>query len=414
MRVAQVFKRVLRLGRERVVGVECVGEGSGQRLLVEIARPRRRRLVCSGCGRPAPSVYDHQLRSWRHLDLARTRCLVRARIARVACLRCGVRAEAVPWARAGSRYTRPFEETCAFLAQGAPQSVVAALMRVDWATVGRICGRVVAEARAQAEGDGLEGLRRIGVDEVSYRAGHRYLTVVCDHDSGRVVWCAEGHRAETLAAFFRALGPERAGRLRAVSCDLWPAYLAVVRHHAPQAAICADPFHLVAKAQFCLDRVRARAWQRLRREDPEAARWLKGTRWALRRGPATRTPADLALIGQLEEANQDVYRAWLWCDQLRATLRHSEPHAAAQELSLLAAAAPGLGHPRFTRLGRTLARHAPLILNAVGHRLTNGRLEALNSTIRLLSHRARGFRRVDHLIALVHLVCGAVRVELPT
>jgi len=166
----------------------------------------------------------------------------------------------------------------------------------------------------------------------------------------------------------------------------------------------------MAAGQFCLDRVRARRWQQLRRTDPEAARWLRGARWALRRGPATRTGADLELIDQLERANHDVYRAWLWCDQLRATLRSGDPEAARGPLRALARAARELGHPRFTRLGATLANHSELILNAISHRLSNGRLEALNSTVRLLSHRARGFRRVDHLI----LVCGGVSVELPT
>jgi transposase len=167
-------------------------------------------------------------------------------------------------------------------------------------------------------------------------------------------------------------------------------------------------------AQFALDRLRAGEWQRLRAEDPTRARWLKGARFALRRGPARRTGADHDLIGQLARANQGVYRAHLWCEQLRAALREDDLDAAAATLAALARSAPTLGHPAFTRLARTLGRHADQIINTIRLGLSNGRIEALNSTVRLLSHRARGFRRVDNLIALIHLVCGPVRVELPT
>jgi len=238
--------------------------------------------------------------------------------------------------------------------------------------------------------------------------------VVACHDTGRVVWCAPGARQAGAEAFFRALGPERALRLEAISVDLAPGYRAACRRFAPQAAVCADPYHLIAQAGFALDRLRAREWQRLRGQDPRAARWLKDTRWALRRGPARRTEVDQELIGQLAAANWGVYRAWLWCDQLRALLRGGDPLGAQGQFAELARAARGLGHPRFTRLGASLERHAQAILNTIILRLSNGRLEALNSTVRLISHRARGFRRVESLIALIHLTCGRIHVELPT
>ena len=104
----------------------------------------------------------------------------------------------------------------------------------------------------------------------------------------------------------------------------------------------------------------------------------------------------------------------MWCDQLRATIAGDDPEAARAELEGLIAAAPELGHRRFTALGGTLSRHLELILNTVRHRLSNGRIEALNSTVRLISHRARGFRKVENLIGLVHLICGPIKVALPT
>ena len=242
MRVATLFKRLLRLGRERVVQVSLV-EGGEEQVLVELARPARRRMRCPHCGFQTRATYDRAVRSWRHLDVLRTRCLLRCEVRRIDCPDCGVVSEEIPWARPGSRFTRAFEDGCVWLARDAPKSVVAQLMRVDWATVGRMIERVVDEALERR--DPLEGLRLVGIDEVSYRKGHRYLTVVVDHERGAVVWCARGRSADTLRQFFRDLGPERALLLEAVSCDMSAAWPAVIAEAAKNARVCVDPFHVV-------------------------------------------------------------------------------------------------------------------------------------------------------------------------
>ncbi|MCC6829909.1 MAG: transposase, partial [Thermoleophilia bacterium] len=217
MRVATLFKRLLRLGRERVVGVELEEDEDGiERVLVTVALGARRAMHCSGCARRIGVAYDTRTRSWRHLDVGRVRCVIRAEVRRVECPGCGVRVEQVPWARAGSRFTRAFEDTAVYLVKHAPKTTVAALMRVDWATVGRMIERLVAEHAAAREGDGLDGLRRIGIDEVAYRKGHRYLMCVTDHDTGRLVWAAPGRSEQTAAGFFEELGPERCRQITAV------------------------------------------------------------------------------------------------------------------------------------------------------------------------------------------------------
>jgi transposase len=198
VRVATLFKRLLRLGRERVVRVELV-EGAEEQVVVELARPAGRRMRCPYCGYQTRAIYDRAVRSWRHLDALRTRCLLRCEVRRISCPTCGVVAEEVPWARPGSRFTRGFEDTCAFLVRDAPKTVVAQLMRIDWATVGRVLERVVDEALGQSD-DWLDGLRRIGVDEVAYRKGHRYLLCVVDHDTGRIVWAHPGRAQGTSSA----------------------------------------------------------------------------------------------------------------------------------------------------------------------------------------------------------------------
>jgi transposase len=414
MRVAGLLKRLLRLDGARVVGVEITDGEDGEVVVVDVARHARRRMRCSRCGQRVRAIYDRQQRSWRHLDLARTRLVVRAEVRRVSCPACGVAAEAVPWARPGSRFTRALEDTCVWLVRAAPKVVVAELMRIDWATVGRMIERVVGEQQAAAPGDGLDGLRRIGLDEVAYRKGHRYLLCVVCHDSGRVVWAAPGRSQAVAASFFAQLGPERCQLLEAVSVDLHGGWLGVIRAHCATAAVCADPFHVVKLAGEALDELRRADWQRLREEDPERAKWLKGTRFLLRRRADTLRPAARTVLEELAETNHDVYRGWLLVDQLRAVYAAGDRDEARALLDEWVFAAATSDLEPFVRCAITLDRHGDAVANAVELRITNARLEAMNSTVRLMSHRARGFRRLSSLLSMITLVCGRVPVALPT
>jgi transposase len=204
-------------------------------------RRRARRLRCP-CGWSTRAVYDRSTRRWRHLDLGASRLILVAEIRRLRCHRCRrVRTEQVPWARPAARFTRDFEDVVAWLAQRTDKTAVCTLMRCSWQAVATIVTRVVAE---HIDDTRLDRLYRIGVDEVSYRKGHRYLTVVADHDrGGAVVWAAEGKSAATLEAFYDQLGPDRTAQLQAVSLDMGGAYAKATRSKAPDAAQCVDPFY---------------------------------------------------------------------------------------------------------------------------------------------------------------------------
>ena len=413
MRVTTLFKRLLRLGRERVVAVELCDDDEGERLVIDLARPGRRLMRCPGCEYRTRAVYDRTMRTWRHLDALRTRVLLRAEVRRIDCPECGVVSEQVPFARPGSRFTRAFEDTAVWLARDAPKSVVARLMRVDWATVGRMLERVVAEHEGEGA-DRLDGLRMIGIDEVAYRKGRRYLTCVVDHESGALVWCSEGRSGATLARFFVALGPERCAQIEAVSVDMGAAWPPVLARFVPEAAICIDPFHVVKLAGEALDGVRRAEWQRLRREDPEGARWIKGTRFALRRRPGDLSEREQSQLDDLRRENALLYDAWLMHDQLRAVFGLRDPVAADELLGAWVVWAERSGLAPFQKAAATIAKHFEGIIAAVRLGISSARLEAMNSTVRLMSHRSRGFRRLDSLVALMRLVCGKVPVALPT
>jgi transposase len=217
-----------------------------------------------------------------------------------------------------------------------------------------------------------------------------------------------------VRAFFDELGPERTALLLAVSCDLHGMWRAVILERAPHARICADPFHVIRLATEALDTLRRGDWQRLRREDPDAARWLKGTRFLLRRRADGLEAHERSLIDGLAATNERIYHGWLLVDQLRAVYQADGREEAAALLDAWIYAAATSELEPFVRVAVTLEEHADAIVNTVELRLSNARLEAMNSTVRLISHRSRGFRRVESLLAMIQLVCGRVPVSLPT
>lgn len=173
-------------------------------------------------------------------DLGSSKLFLEAEIRRMHCRRCDrVVTEVVPWARPRARHSRDFEDVVAWLAQRSDKTTISRLLRTSWETVAGIVTRVVAE---QIDTTRLSGLLRIGVDEVSYRKGHRYLTVVADHDqAGRVVWAGEGKSTKTLEASYDELGEQGCAALEAVSMDMGAAFKKATDTRAPQARQCGDP-----------------------------------------------------------------------------------------------------------------------------------------------------------------------------
>jgi transposase len=202
VRGTRVWARLLGLQRAVVEDVYCGDEGE---VVVALRPCWRERDRCGVCRRRCAGFdLGDGRRRWRALDLGPTLAFVEADAPRVRCRCHGVVVCAVPWARHGSRFTRSFEDQVAWLAVHCSKTATAQLMRIAWRTVGRICERVAAEAQRQV--DLLAGLKRIGIDEISHRVGQRYLTVVVDHDSGRLVWAAAGRDRKTVEAFLDALG----------------------------------------------------------------------------------------------------------------------------------------------------------------------------------------------------------------
>ena len=406
---SRVWRRLLGLSGVKIVDVDLVAD----ELVVRVALHRPQGQRCGACRRHCPRYDRSRLRRrWRSLDLGTTKTFIEAEVIRVSCPDHGVVTERVPWAAHDSRFTKAFEEQVAWLAVECSKTAVAHLMRVSWRTVGRILERVAT--RLQPKGRRrLAGLRRIGIDEISFRKGHRYLTVVVDHVSGRLLWAAEGRDEETLRHFFVELGRSRCRGITHVSADgaWWITH--VVRFYCPKAVIGLDPFHAVAWATKALDEVRREVWNDARRRGDHAhARRLKRARYALWKNAENLTDNQVGKLAWIQRVNQPLFRAHLLKEHLRLVFQLPFDDA----VLLLEEWMQWAWRSRidaFVRLGDTIANHIDAILVTLEHRLSNALVEAVNTRIRLLTRRAFGFHSSRPLIALAMLSFGGFRPALP-
>lgn len=409
MRVTTLLNKLLDLPGVRVVAVSFP---QPDQVAVEVAL-RRRRLVCPECGYAASARRDTRpvASSWRHLDVGRWRVEIRARLRRIACPEHGARVEGVPFARAGSRFTRDFEDLVAYLATKTDKTAITRLARIDWDTVGRICERVVADG---LDPHRLDGLVKIGVDEVSWKRQHNYLTLVTDHHRGKIIWGTEGKDTAALDRFFADLGEHRGKALEAISLDMGAAYANSAAKHAKQATRCIDPFHAVAKVTEALDKVRRTEWNALRKIDPAAAKRFKGARWALLKDPAKLTEDQQATWRRLRRHGGTIWRAYALKEAFRGIFAGDlTPEEAAVLIDRWISKASRSGIPAFVAVAKTIRKHRDGILAALKLRINNGRAEGLNNVVRLITRRAYGFHSASAALALIMLTCGPITLSLP-
>ena len=414
MRGTRIWARLLGVQGTIVedVSVEESEEGEVAALVVAVRLRRGDQGRCGKCRRRSPS-YDRGegRRRWRHLDLGTVQSFIEAEAPRVCCRDHGVVVAWVPWARHGAGHTRAFDDTAAWLAVRTAKSAVKELLRITWRTVGRIVTRVSADAQARV--DRFAGLRRIGIDEISYKRGHRYLTVVVDHDRNRLVWAAVGRDEKTLQTFFDELGEERCAAITLVSADAAQWIANVVGERCPNATLCLDPFHICQWASKALDEVRREVWNAARRGGQTAvARELKDARFALWKNPEDLTQRQQAKLATIEKTNQPLYRAYLLKEQLRQVF-HLRGRPAMRLLEDWLVWARRCRLPAFVKLARSITEHRVGIEAALVHDLSNARVESMNTRLRLLTRIAFGFRSPDALIAHAMLSLGGYCPPLP-
>ena len=429
--MSSIFKKLLGVQKAALRSVELIEENGVATVVADVLLHKRQRWRCALCKRKSP-VYDvpYTSRRWRTLDLGGAKAYIKMTLPRVECAKHGVHAAWVPWAEHGAKMTSAFDRLATWMARHMDKSATSQLLRINWKSIGGIVKRVVDVLAADRGTHRFDNLLAIGIDETSYRKGHKYLTVVVNHANGEVVWAAKGYGKEVLEGFFDLLSDEQCEQIKLVSADGARWIASVVEDRCPGAIRVMDPFHVVAWATDALDTVRKRVHREAKaaqgkkpkrgrgrpkkgeEASPDAAAAIKGARFALWKNPEDLLEGQRAQLDMIALGSPVLYRAYRLKEGLRLIFQMGIDDAE-KALGRWLSWAQRCRIPEFVELGRKVKRHKEAILSAIRYGLSNARIEAVNNKIKLSVRAGYGFRNIDNLIALVMLRCTSLPVSLP-
>jgi len=374
----------------------------GLRIEVPIEPRKNGRPICSVCKQPAPG-YDRQPeRRFEFVPLWGIAVFFVYCMRRVQCPTCGVKVEHVPWCDGKNQLTTTYRWFLASWATRLSWQGVARAFNTSWQHVYRSVKHAVSWGLAHRD---LSGIEAIGVDEIQWQRGHKYLTVVyqIDEDCRRLLWAGKDRTAKTFLRFFRMLGKERSGQLRFVCSDMWKPYLKVIAKKAGQAVHVLDRFHIMAKMNKAIDEVRASEAKRLARDGYEPV--LKHSRWCLLKRKENRTERQTAKLSELLQYNLQSVRSHLMREDFQRFWEYRYPACAAKFLDEWCTRTMRSKIEPMKKIAKTLRRHRELILNwfrAEGA-ISSGIVEGFNNKAKLAIRKAYGFRTAEASeIALYH------------
>lgn len=381
--------------------------------LVATIQPRRNgKIYCSGCGRACKGYDPLGIRTFDFVPLWNIPVEFEYRMRRVSCPDCGVRVEKVPWADGKAHTTKAFELFLAQWARKLSWKETARSFGTCWDTVYRSVKAVVEYGLARRNLDGIEA---IGVDEIQYGKGHKYLTVVYQLDSGmrRLLYVGKHRTTKTLLRFFFEFGKERVTRLKFVCSDMWKPYLKVIAKKAPQALNILDRFHIVSHLTKAVNQVRVDEVKRLKDEGYDEA-VLRHTKYCFLKNPENLTPKQEAKLDDVLEYDLKSVKAYLLKESFQLFWDYKSPYWAEWYLEKWCNRAMRSRLEPIKKFVKTIRDHQPLIMNwfKAKKAYSSGIVEGMNRNVNLVTRKAFGFRSYEVLkIALFHTMGGLPEPE---
>lgn len=376
-------------------------------------RPRKgSRPICAGCSRRGPGYDTLPERRFEFVPLWALGMVLVYAMRRVDCPRCGVTVEQVPWGDGKRPLTRAYAVFLARWARRLSWKEVASIFNTSWETVYRSVTWLVEYGLRHRS---LDGITAIGVDEVQFQKGHRYLTVAyqIDPECRRLLWVGRERTAKTLLRFFKMLGRERAAAIQFICSDMWQPYLKVIRKKASQALHILDRFHIVARLNKALDEVRAAEAKHMARQGYEPV--LKRSRWCFLKREANLTDTQRLKLSDLLRYDLKSVRGYLLKESFQLLWEYASPFWAGRFLDGWIRRALRSRLEPIKTVARSVRTHRELILNwfRAKKEFSSGIVEGLNYKIKLTIRKAYGYRELEVAeIAIYHALGRLPEPEL--
>jgi len=360
------------------------------------------RFACPSCGAADCPAYDTEQMTWRHLNFFQHQAYLHARVPRVRCSQCGIKKLSVPWARPDSGFTLLFEALVMALVSAMPVNNVARLVGEHDTKLWRVIHHYVERARA---GTDLSAVSRVAIDETAARRGHNYITLFVDIGQARVVFATEGKDAETVAAFADDLAAHNGDpeAVAEVCIDMSPGFIKGTADSLPRAAVTFDKFHAVKIINDAVDRVR--------RAERKVHKLLAGTRYIWLRNPANLSERQHAMLQSMPLRHLKTARAYQIRLAFQELYEQSSAKAGAAFLKRWYFWATHSRLPPIIDAARTVKRHWDGILRWFHSKIANGLIEGINSLVQAAKAKARGYRSIRNLTAMVYLLAGKLDIK---
>ena len=379
----------------------------GQKIIYLDVAPNFQKC-CPHCGRACPG-YDHRSskpRKWRDVDCNGCNVYSRYNPWRVKCPEHGVVTEAVPWADIKDRFTKGFRAQMDKAMLDSTNSAVAKEFGVDWGTVERNLVRANARLNLTST-ERFDGLRRIGVDETSYQKGHKYLTVVINHDTNEIIWSAEGHGFKVFSQFFEQLTPEQLKSIEYVSGDGARWIDQCVNKYVPHAHRIIDQFHIMLWISETMDKVRISEARKLRKLGfINESKAVKGSTYTLGKSYDDMTEAQKKRFSIIK-SDKKLYNLYMIKEEIRNIIRDKDIDSAKNKILKVIYRLTHSEYDCVKDLGKKLKRHTDNWLNAIRFKLSNARIESDNNKIKLIIRRAYGYRNIRNLRRRICFCCAS-------
>jgi transposase len=375
-------------------------------------KPYKNGCMCPECGRRGTIIRSRpDAREWRDLKVGGWHLRFVYAPREIHCATHGRVEEQIPWAEPYSRITHRFEYAMLRYCQNMTQKAAAQLLGVSKSTLSDQLHRSIQRRRA---GHRIRRLKNIGIDEISFKKGHKYATLVYDLDCSKVLWIGLGKGRQCIDEFFNTqLSEFQKNQIQAGCCDMSEAYVGAIKAHCPNATLVIDRFHIVKALNEAVDNVRKEQWREASTEDRKL---LKGMRWMLFRHSSTRTREHTRSLRAMEKYNRRIYRAWQLKEEFEAFWDYKAPWAAERFLKGWLTRCLKSRLEPLRRFVGTVRRHEDAILAFTSTRLTNAVSEGLNRVAKIVKNRAGGFRNLTPFADLIMLVIGDVDIpeQIPT
>jgi transposase len=407
MQLKTILNRVQKFKSFVYAKARWSGSADAPELTIEVIERANGRALCSGCGRPRPGYDRLPTRRFEFVPLWGIKVFLVYAPRRVVCSTCGVRVEHMPWALGKRPLTLAYAWFLARWAKHMSWKEVAVMFRASWESVFRSVEMAVKWGRAHQD---LSGVQAIGIDEIAWKKGHKYLTLVYQIDGHckRLLWIGRERKTKTLLRFFHWFGTPRNQALTHICSDMWKPYLKVIAKKAGGAVHVLDRFHIMAYFSKALDEVRAHEVKALKAKGLEPV--LSKARWVLLKRPENLTALQETKLADLLQYNLKSMRAYLLKEEFQLFWSYVSPYWAGRFLDQWCTRTLRSRIEPMKKVAKMLRRHRPLLLNwfrAKGQ-FSSGVVEGFNTKAKLTSRKSFGFRTFHGAETALYHTLGAL------